>query len=300
MKIKFYSIDEINKINYNFPSIYFCPDYCKCCEFSDNYDIEYCLYKELIYVYLKKKKDDKYELISPYGYSGLFYNNENTLYEFYKLFEEECKEKKYINEIIRQNPFLLNKSIELSKIYNILNKKTLFSIKMDESENFFNNYFRNDINSKKRNMYNKAIKLNYYYFSKKLELSDINELSEFRIMYSNTMEKVNSSEYYYFNDNYFNQLANLKYTYLCWVEYENKKVGFTIIFLDNKYVHYHLSCNDQSNNCIVDFLLLKIIEEYCKNKIFILGCGVTENDNLHKFKKSLSNNIYEYIIYSKK
>jgi hypothetical protein len=257
------------------------------------------LYKELIYVYLKKKKNDEYELISPYGYSGLFYKNVDTLYEFYELFNEECKVKKYITQIIRQNPFLLNKSNELSKIYNIINKKTLFSVNLDNSENYFYNYFLNNLNSKKRNMYNKAVKLNYNYFSKKLELSDVNELSEFRIMYFNTMKKVNSTEYYFFNNDYFNGLASLKYTYLCWIERENIKVGFSIIFLDNKYVHYHLSCNDQSNNCIIDFLLLKIIEEYCKNKIFILGCGLTENDNLHKFKKSLSNHTYEYIIYSK-
>lgn len=300
MEIKFFSIEEINKINYDFPSIYFCPDYCKCCEFSDNANIEYCLYKELIYVYLKKKKDDEYELISPYGYSGLFYKNIDTLYEFYELFNKECKVKKYTTQIIRQNPFLLDKSSELSKIYNVLNKKSLFSVKLDEGENFFNNYFKNNINSKKRNMYNKAVKSNYYYFSKKLELSDIEQSSEFRIMYSNTMKKVNSTEYYFFNNDYFNQLANLKYTYLCWIEHETKKVGFTIIFLDDKYVHYHLSCNDQSNNCIVDFLLLKIIEEYCKNKIFVLGCGIVENDNLHKFKKLFSNNDCEYVIYSSK
>lgn len=300
MELKFYSIEEINEIKCDFPSIYFGPDYCKCCEFSDDSNIEYCLYKELIYVYLKKKKNDEYELISPYGYSGLFYKNINTLHEFYELFHKECKVKKYTTQIIRQNPFLLDKSTELSKIYNVLNKKTLFSVKLDESENFFNNYFKNNINSKKRNMYNKAIKSNYYYFSKKLELSDIEQSSEFRIMYSNTMKKVNSPEYYFFNDNYFNQLANLKYSYLCWIEHETKIVGFTIIFLDDKYVHYHLSCNDQSNNCIIDFLLLKIIDEYCRNKIFVLGCGVTENDNLHKFKKSFSNNDYEYIIYSSK
>ena len=149
-------------------------------------------------------------------------------------------------------------------------------------------------------MYNKAKKLNYMYFSKKLKIDDVKESSEFRVMYFNTMKKVNSNEYYYFNNDYFNELVNLECSYLTWVENENnKKIGFTIIFLDNNYVHYHLSCNDQSNNCIIDFLLFEIIKEFCKNKIFILGCGVNENDNLYKFKKLLSNNIYEYTIYSK-
>ena len=298
--MNFYSINEINKISYKFPSIYFCPDYCKCCEHSDNCEIEYCLYKDLIYVYLKKKREDNsYELISPYGYSGYYFEDKTTLIEFIELFNSECIKRNYNKQIIRQTPFISNKVEELKIHYNILKIKTLFCVKFNDNNDYFDKYFYNDINSKKRNMYNKAKKMCYLFNSCKLKIDDVNENSEFRIMYNNTMNNVNSNVYYYFNDNYFNELANLPFSYLTWVEYYGKKVGFAIILLDNDYIHYHLSCNDRSNNCIMDYLLFEIMQTFCKNKIFILGCGVNEDDNLHKFKKSLSNYLYNYLIYSK-
>ena len=141
--------------------------------------------------------------------------------------------------------------------------------------------------------------MGYLFNCCKLKMNDVNETSEFRTMYNNTMNKVNSNTYYYFNNSYFNELANSSFSYLTWVEYCGQKIGFAIILFDNDYIHYHLSCNDQSSNCIIDYLLFEIMKTFCKNKIFILGCGVNENDNLHKFKKSISNNIYNYTIYSK-
>lgn len=296
--MNFYSIKEINQINYNFPSIYFCPDYCQCCEYSDAGEIEYCLYKDLIYVYLKKNNENSYELISPYGYSGFYFQEKKTLIEFIELFNIECIKRNYKKQIIRQTPFISNEVQELKFYYDTLKIRTLFSVKFNNNNDYFNKYFYNDINSKKRNMYNKAKKMNYVFHSCKLKMDDVNECSQFRIMYNNTMNKVDANTYYYFNNSYFNQLANLPFSYLTWVEHSGKKIGFAIILLDNNYIHYHLSCNDQSNNCIMDYLLLEIMKNFCKNKIFILGCGVNEDDNLYKFKKSFSNNIYDYLIYS--
>ena len=50
-------------------------------------------------------------------------------------------------------------------------------------------------------------------------------------------------------------------------------------------------------NCITDFLIINILKEIGINKLFILGGGVKEGDNLEKFKKSLSNKTYTYNIY---
>ena len=216
------------------------------------------------------------------------------------MFKNICVNKKYISEVIRQNPLLLENNNNLKNNYNIIKSKKLFGIKIDNSDNFFNNYLYCFLKSKKRNIYTKGLKLNYTLKYKKLEEDDIINNSEFRKMYNNTMKKVNSIDYYYFNDNYFKNLIYVNNTYITWVEDTDKnKIGFSILFIEDLFIHYHLSCNDQSNNCIIDFMILEIIKVFCKNKIFILGCGIIDGDNLYNFKKSFSNIEFIYNIYKR-
>ena len=51
---KFFNKETIKNTNITFPDIYFTPEYCYACEFSDNAEFEICVYKDLMYVYLKK------------------------------------------------------------------------------------------------------------------------------------------------------------------------------------------------------------------------------------------------------
>ena len=112
------------------------------------------------------------------------------------------------------------------------------------------------------------------------------------------MDKVNSSLYYYFNEKYFNQIENIKNTKIIYVFNEFKKViGSSIIFRYKDLIHYHLSCNDNSSNCISDYLLDSIIKQYGLNKKIILGGGLKDNDALFDFKKKISTNNYDYTIY---
>lgn len=92
----FYNLKNIPE-NLNYPDIYFTPEYGKACEYSDDAIWELCQYKDLIYVYLKKEyifEDIKYfDLITPYGYSGFYFDNDKTLKEFIPLFIIEAKKK---------------------------------------------------------------------------------------------------------------------------------------------------------------------------------------------------------------
>ena len=94
-RIEFYDKYNINSITINFPDIYFTPEYGLACEYSDNAEWECCVYKDLIYVYLKKKimhnNTNYYNLITPYGYSGYYYLNKKTYENFLPLFREKAK-----------------------------------------------------------------------------------------------------------------------------------------------------------------------------------------------------------------
>ena len=117
-------------------------------------------------------------------------------------------------------------------------------------------------------------------------------------MYNENMKIVKASKYYFFNEKYFNVIEKINNFYLAIVKnINNKIIGTSIIYIYNNKIHYHLSCNDKSMNCITDFLLISILKNIGLNKLFILGGGLKDGDGLSKFKKKLSNKEFKYTIY---
>lgn len=292
----FYNINEISKIDINYPSIYFEPSFCALNEYHNNDVIEYCVYNDLIFVYIISISNNEKKMISPYGYNGIYFKKIDTFNDFYDKFIEYVKQNNFTNIIIRQNPFFKLNDTIMQK-FTIKNQKTLFCVKLNNNDDFFNDYLYNFLNSKKRNIYTKAIKNNYQFVYKNIDYNDVIENSIFRNMYNDTMKNVNANSYYYFNENYFKHLASLNNIIFTFVHKDNVVLGCAIILLDNDFIHYHLSCNNKSDNCITFFLILEIIKKFGKGKYFNLGCGVSNNDSLHKFKKSLSNTTFNYNIY---
>jgi hypothetical protein len=290
--IVFYNKYNINSISIKFPDIYFTPEYGLACEYSDNAEWECCIYQDLIYVYLKKaivhNNTTYYNLITPYGYSGYFYLNKNTYDKFLILFREKAKEKNYISEILRQNPYI---NIQITD-YELISSKSIYII----NTNNFDDYYKNILSVKKRNMYTKGLRNKLHFRITQLSSDILRE--KFVDLYNLTMDKVEASKYYYFNDNYYKSLEKIQNTYLSEIiDMNNKTIGCAIIFMYDCYIHYHLSCNDNSMNCITDFLLINIIKEFGVGKKVILGCGVKDNDKLSNFKKSLGNEILPYNVY---
>jgi hypothetical protein len=289
-ELKFYNKNTIKDVI--FPDTYFLPIYGEACEFSDNAEWECCLYKDLIYVYLKRpilyNNIFYYDLITPYGYSGYYFNNNNTYDKFIPLFRKIAINRNYVTEVVRQNPYI---NINLLN-YDKMNFKTIYGIKINNFEDYWNNV----LNTKKRNMYTKSIKNNLNF--KLIKLSYANLKDKFLDLYNFTMDKVSAKSYYYFNENYFKTLEKIENSYLAEITNSNNKViGCSIIFIFGNYIHYHLSCNDNSMNCITDFLLINIVKELGKDKLIILGGGLSDNDDLSKFKRSLSNETFTYNIY---
>ena len=290
--MNFYNTVNIKSIEIDYPDIYFTPEYGEACYFSDNSEWELCNYKDLIYVYLKKEYIYEgvkyYDLITPYGYSGYYFKNEETLNEFIPLFRNEAKNRNYLTEVVRQNPYI---NIDISKKYDIITSKKIFSIEIDNYDIYYNK-----LNRKIKSMINKANTLKYSHEIISLEEDNIKNF--FINLYNFTMNKVNSSKYYYFNKEYFRQLGKINNCYLINI-YDNKKklIGCSIILTYKNFIYYHLSCSDYSTNCISNYLLNSIIKEIGINKKIILGGGIINNDSLHKFKKGISSNDYDYIIY---
>jgi serine/alanine adding enzyme len=290
----FYNLDNINELNINYPDIYFTPEYGKACEYSDNAIWELCKYKDLIYVYLKKPiefdNNRYYNLITPYGYSGYYYENKNTYDDFIPLFREEAIKRNYITEVLRQNPYL---DIKIEN-YELISSKTLYAANSISYEDYINS-----IKKSTRKNINKINKSNYNYKFIKLNEGDLKKYN-FYELYNLTMERNNSKPYYYFNQDYFDCLEKNDNTYLSILNLNDKIVGLQLIFKYNNFIHVHLSCDDRSSNLIKLALINGLVKHNVNDKIiFIFGCGIKEGDTLAYFKSGYSNKNYKYVIYKK-
>jgi hypothetical protein len=295
--IVFYNLHNVPK-NINYPDIYFTPEYGKACEYSDNAIWELCQYKDLIYVYLKKnytfEKITYYDLITPYGYSGYFYEKEETLEEFIPIFREEAKKKKYLTEVIRQNPYL---NINISNYYETIVNKTTLGIKLDNFKTF-DDYLNNTHRDNKRG-YNLAMKSKLISLLKPFNLESY---EEFKLIYENTMHNLNSTEYYYFNDNYYNALFDMKeMIYFMNIYKDNMLIASCMLFKFKTFLHYHLggSLLEFRNLRPNNLLHCNVIKYGMQNNynLYHLGGGLKDNDSLFEFKNKIANTKFNYTIY---
>ena len=293
MVLNFFNIYNIKDIEIEYPDIYFTPEYGKLCEFSDNAQWELCKFKDLIYVYLKKENVYEeityYDLITPNGYAGYYYENQDTYNEFIPLFREDAKKRNYITEVVRQNPYI---GIEITG-YDIITSKTIYGCNYENKDEYLNK-----LKSNERNMIKKGIKNNLKMDYSLIKKNDLSNDSTFRQLYIKNMDIVNSTKYYYFNNEYFKQLETFENLILVKIYNNEKIIGNSLFFCFNNFIHYHLSCNDRSSNCITDFILYSVIDKLCnKQTLLILGGGLKDGDSLSKFKNKISNKSFEYTIY---
>ena len=148
-------------------------------------------------------EDIKYfDLITPYGYSGYYFDNDETLEEFIPLFRVEAIKRNYLTEVVRQNPYL---NIDISKYYDIILSRKTFGINL-KNYNSINDYLKNTHKDNKRG-YKIAFKKGLLF---KIEEFNNENLLKFLEIYNITMKNLNSSNYYYFNKEYYQCFFDFK------------------------------------------------------------------------------------------
>ena len=289
--MNYYNLNNIPK-DIDYPDIYFTPEYGKACEHSDKAEWELCKFKDLIYVYLKRPIEFEniiyYDLITPYGYSGYYYENEQTYKEFLPIFRKKSKERNYITEVLRQNPYL---NINITN-YNLITQKTIYTIDLQQLKE--KEYLKFTAKSN-RKMVSKAIKNGLEF--KILEYNQKN-LTYFRTIYDSTMKNLNSKNYYYFNEKYYETLDNC---FIANVYYNEILCSSCIIFKYDKFLHYHIggSLLEYRHFGSNNYLHYNVIKYGIENdyNLYVLGGGLKDGDTLSNFKKRLSNKEFQYTIY---
>lgn len=231
------------------------------------------------------EKGQYYDWETPYGYGGPLTDGVISS-ESQKMFQKEiveyCAERRIVAQFVRFHPLLDNYAVLPEVIETRYLRDTIY-IATESPEKIMEN-----MDSKNRNMVRKAIKNNVT-----IEKRDINDFDAFLSMYEETMQKNNADPYYTFHRDYFESLESLdKNAFILYAMMDGMPISSSIIFHNDRYMHYHLSGSHVAyRNYSPSNLLL--YEAACLAsemgiKQFHLGGGMAPDDSLFGFKKQFN------------
>lgn len=233
-----------------------------------------------------------YDIETAYGYGGPIVNTNDRVFinNFEKAFKDYCNKNNIIAEFIRFHPLLNNHKIFKDNIEIIHNRTTTFIDLNKTIEEIWND----DIISKNRNVIRKAERSG-------LTVNLDSNLNDFKQVYQITMNKVNASKKYYFNEEYFDHLNKVEHICIS-VNKDNVTIASAIFLKYKDFFHYHLagSLKEYLKYSPNNLLLWSAIKYAKDNKFakFHFGGGLTDSlsDNLYKFKKSFCKNTADFYI----
>ncbi|MDF2787340.1 MAG: hypothetical protein K0S80_438 [Neobacillus sp.] len=228
-----------------------------------------------------------YDIITPsYGYGGPLYDHADypLIQQFRREFEDYCKEENIITEFIRFHPLLQNQRYMENFLEVSYDRETVYVDLTKSQDELISDYHKNH----KRNV-TKAIKNNLEF--RVFRGSQIEEqLKTFYEMYSETMDKLNASDYSYFSSDYLQNLVSgfEDHSIMGAVFYKDKMVAAALCMYDGGTLHYHLGCSKQKFlNLGTSIFMLHNIALWGKEnglQSFHLGGGHIGRDSLFQFK----------------
>jgi hypothetical protein len=241
------------------------------------------------------KNEIFYDISSTYGFVGPVSNtmDESFISDAWQKFDGWALKQNIISEFIRFNP--------LKRNHNLSHKNTIVEFNRQVGVSDFTKgelYFKNKIPSKTKNMINKALKNGFK--TSRLNFSDYK--NQFIKIYLETMERNNATDFFNYDEEYFNKLENLKETEFYGITQNNILVAGGIFFVSNSIASYHLGV------CLSNYLkfglsnlyLFDASIELIKKKVLFMNLGggrsTAVNDGLLKFKRDNSTDLKEFFI----
>ncbi|MDD5822974.1 MAG: GNAT family N-acetyltransferase [Firmicutes bacterium] len=237
--------------------------------------------------------DEKYyDLITPYGYGGPIITSltgdKAALVDSFRLeMEKFCKDNNVVSEFVRFHP-ILNNAADFESIYNpTWDRKTVGTNVRDYeiSEEF----------SKSTKKYiKKALKAGVTYEV----IENPSEIDEFKTVYYSTMDRDSASDYYYFGDEYFQQILDTLGKYVIYVKvlFEDKLIAAGLYFACGDIVQCHLSGTlseylSMSPAYVTKYATAEWAKEHGMHFVhYGGGTSRAEDNSLYLFKKKFGQN----------
>lgn len=254
--------------------------------------------------FLKREIPDKvngeiyYDLVTPYGYGGpiIEYSNnkEKLLENFEKEFSKYCIENNIVSEFIRFHPIIKNYN-DFEKIYNAKYMRKTLITKLDEEDPITNQFGK----SCRKNIRQSISRGVNYKVTRAPE-----KIDGFKEVYFSTMDRNGAEDYYYFEDEYFNNILKYYRENVVLVEatYEEKIIAAGLYFVYKDIIHIHLSGTLSEYLYLSPAYILRyaITNWGIENGYKLIhhggGRSNSENDSLYTFKRNFAK-IYDADFY---
>jgi hypothetical protein len=174
---------------------------------------------------------------SPYGYSGPIATrgvDDYTLRCSLASLHEIARERSIVSAFIRMNPFCPVPAQAFAEIGTVVNHGPVVYVDLTKS---LDQLWAETRSNHRRNI-TRLIRLGY-----SVEMDDWNSYPVFRELYRRTMERRSASAFYFFSDEYFNELREMlgDHLHLCTVRAPQGDIAASGLFmLSNGIAEYHL------------------------------------------------------------
>ncbi len=226
-----------------------------------------------------------YDCETPYGYGGPLTDDgiaESSQKNFLNEFREYTASRSIVSQFVRFHPLLMNHEYS-TEIFETRYLHDTIYIDTETPELIIKN-----MDSKNRNMVRKAKKSGIT-----IECRPISDYQDFIPIYEETMRRDDANEYYFFDNEYFeSQLELADNACVFYAMLDNDPVAASIMYYNDKYIHYHLAGTRAEYRKYAPSNLL-LYETACWAsgkgiKKFHLGGGIVQDDNLFGFKKQFN------------
>lgn len=250
--------------------------------FSENQESAYFQYvkrdisKELTFL----EEGKYYDIITPFDYGAFYYTSETILKKALQHFLGKCNEENIISGFFRFNP-MINQNYEILNQYIdiiALQKHIVIDLIQEYQKDFSKRKIRN---------INKAKQYQYQFI-----IDD--SIESFYDIYLETMNRVESSQYFLFSKDTLEQL--IRFGKIFSIQFEDRVVSSLFIIEDQETVFYFLGgTRSMYLNFGLNSLLFDLVCKYYLNqkKYFFLGGG---HPNLYQFKKEFSSKTQQFYI----
>lgn len=292
---------ELENVKGVLPDLHYLPGYCSL--FSDLGEARLFIYHEgtasVVYPFLLRRVNlipglegkldrDLFDITSPYGYGGPMAAPEagECVWEnFCRCFAEYCKKSDIITEFIRFHPVLENHR-QLQNHIQVEKVSSVVCVNLNKSEEeIWSGYERNN---------RKNIKKAYREGLEVILEETPTHFTDFISIYHHTLLRNQASEFYFFNDKFFESIhKGLKENFLYVYTLKDGRIISTELLLYNKtYIHSFLGGTlEQYYEFRPNNILKHEVIKWAKRKgirYFLLGGGYREGDGIFRYKRSFA------------
>lgn len=246
-----------------------------------------------------------YDLCTPYGYGGPHIisckpeKKDELVRAYEKSFEKYCIQNGIVHEFVRFHP-VINNTFDFKDMYNLEFRRKTLGTNLKISDDPIRSEFSKHCRKKIRNILNKGVSFEV--------IVGPDTLSDFISLYTQTMQRNNAADDYYFSDEYFQNLVRFYKNQLIYVRanYQGKLIGACIDFVCDGLIQTHLSGTlDEYKELAPSHILFYAIvmwgiENNCSLVHYGGGRTSAPDDGLYLFKKRFAHNTeFDYYISEK-